>query len=189
MIERKERTKKANSRFDFKIGRNLVKSKRSQEEMVGFVLIVIILALIALVLLAIFLRQKPDDTARESKEISNFLGSLMLYTTDCKISGIYQNTEDLIEACYNEEYCEEGRLACDELDMLLVDLLDKSLKPGASPISSHNLTIYYQERYTNSTSSLLKLGAGSCVGRKLGASSSIYKDNGNIYTRLQVCKE
>ena len=51
-------------------------SKKAQEEMIGFVLIIVLVAVIALVFLAISIR-KPAEI-RDKKEIQNFLYSHFL---------------------------------------------------------------------------------------------------------------
>lgn len=58
-------------------------NKKAQEEMVGFVLIMLVVAIIFLVFLGIFLRNASKENVSESKEISSFLDAMFEYTTEC----------------------------------------------------------------------------------------------------------
>jgi len=78
-----------------------MKSKKAQEEMVGFVLIMLVVAVIFLVFIAIFIRKGFTDTDVESIEISHFLDSMLEYTTECSLDGgyTYLNVGDLFREC------------------------------------------------------------------------------------------
>ena len=81
----------------------MVKSKRSQHEIAGFVLIVVLVTIIGLVFLILFANNNSSGK-RDSIEISNLLEASMYYTTDCAINYIpnYENLQDLIKTCYND---------------------------------------------------------------------------------------
>ena len=65
-------------------GREKVKNKKAQEEMVGFSLIIIIVAIIILVLFSVSLRSKGN--IQESYETDNFMQAFLQYTTECSVS-------------------------------------------------------------------------------------------------------
>ena len=80
--------------------------KKAQQEIVGFVLIVVIVSIIGLIFLSLSLG-KGERVGQTSIEISNLLESSMYYTTDCAVSFIpkYKSGQDLIKACYRNEKC------------------------------------------------------------------------------------
>lgn len=89
-----------------------MKTKKSQHEIAGFVLIVVLVTIIGLVFLMIF-ANRGGTGKRDSIEISNLLEASMYYTTDCAISYIpnYENLQDLIKTCYNDpnQNCVAGK--------------------------------------------------------------------------------
>lgn len=120
-------------------------SKLGQEEMVGFVLIVILVAIIGLVFLGIILRQPSEISYQESQEISSFLKSLRQYTTDCqKFEENYVILEDLIKMCDQGEKCLDDRISCDILEQEVQAIMDKSFVVGQEAYKkAYNMTIYY----------------------------------------------
>jgi len=57
-------------------------NKKAQEEMVGFALIIIVVAVILLVFLSIGLRKDGREDV-ESYEVASFIQSLLQYHTSC----------------------------------------------------------------------------------------------------------
>lgn len=111
-----------------------------QEEMVGFVLIVILVLVIGIVFLGISLKKPSSNIEKESLLVSSFLGSLSSYTSDCQIpESIYRSLGDLITDCYNNEACSDGRTSCQVLDKTLGDILNSSFL-----VESGSYTRYYQ---------------------------------------------
>ena len=85
-----------------KIINRMIKNKKAQHEILGFVLIVLIVSIIGVIFLSISIA-KGKGQKQNSVEISNFLESAMYYTTDCAISSFpkYQELQDLIKKCYD----------------------------------------------------------------------------------------
>jgi len=94
-----------------------MKSKRAQEEMVGFVLIVVLVAVIFLVFLGIFVRRAPENTQQNSAEVSQFLSASLEYTTNCTLDGgfSFKSLADLTHSCNLGLRCDSGKTACEEL--------------------------------------------------------------------------
>lgn len=108
----------------------MIENKKSQEEMVGFVLIIVVVSVIALVLLGIFLRQSPG--VYSSNEAVNFLHSSLLYTTDCqlRIEETY-NLRQIVKACAEHQpACINGDNVCDVLTRDFTGLLDSVFQTG-----------------------------------------------------------
>jgi len=140
---------KSTSRFDFAINNILPKSKRSQHEIAGFVLIVLIVTVIGVVFLSLTYG-RPEVGKETSAEVSNLLTSAMQHTTDCAINYIpqYRNVQDLVKECYKDKSgearkCLDGRDVCQELEKNLKNLLDKGLVIGEGSVNkAYKVDIY-----------------------------------------------
>lgn len=98
--------------------------KKGQEEMIGFVLIIVLVAVIALVFLAIQIRRPAE--IQKSGEIQDFLYSSLKLTTDCKMNNYsFENVEDLTGDCYEGRRCVNGN-PCEILNKTFSELIDVS---------------------------------------------------------------
>lgn len=100
-------------------------NKKAQEEMVGFVMIMLVVAIIFLVFLGIFLRQGAKTDKTDSTEISQFLDSLLQYSTECTYDDgfTYRTIQDLVVECW------EGLpISCPTLGEKPCDVLEKDIK-------------------------------------------------------------
>jgi len=199
--------KKTNSHFEFLLkNKQILNSKRSQHEIVGFVIIVIIMVIIGLFLLVFYIKQPSIEY--ENQNIANFLKSSMLLTTDCVISQPnYENIEDLIKDCYENKKCLDDKMACEVLEDNLSELISESWQVGPDkPENSYSLVIYYKEsnigmpgfepaepsEYNENTESgyheeILTLNEGECIGSKTGAEHIIHKSPGKIIVNMEIC--
>jgi hypothetical protein len=104
--------------------------KKGQEEMVGFALIIIVVAVIVLIFVSFGLRGQGTEETK-SNELYNFLQSSLDYTSRCATENLpdYSIVRDLIDDC-NDNFlnggveCVNGERAC----FVLEDTLDKMLK-------------------------------------------------------------
>ncbi|MBS3078761.1 hypothetical protein J4218_01440 [Candidatus Pacearchaeota archaeon] len=123
----------------------MIKNKKAQHEMVGFVLIVIIVSIIGLIFLVLFVNKSSNS---QSDLMSNLLQATMYYTTDCySTNNEPREVEVLITDCDKDsnKKCLDGRLVCDALDANLKKALDESLKPGKEfKNKAYNLSIYFR---------------------------------------------
>ena len=172
------KSKHYNSRPDLLINkRKIVKSKRSQEEMVGFVLIIVLVAVIVLVFLGISLRKTGE--IRQNKEIENFLHSSLLYTTSCyKSPEIVLNLKDLIGSCYDNDKCLDERNSCDVLNEVFVELIDKSWNIGENSLEKAYIINIYEEG--NKENPVLYLSDGEETSTKKGADILLYVEDLHI---------
>ena len=105
------------------------KIKKSQEEMVGFVLIIIIVAVIMLILLAISIR-KPAKM-QESAKIKNFLNSMLKVSSDCQIAEEkYESVGELISFCKNNKICLNKEYSCQILNKTASKLVESAFLLG-----------------------------------------------------------
>lgn len=180
------KSRRGNSCFDFLSNNQIVKSKRSQEEIVGFALIVVIVVVIALVFLMINIR--GGSIERESLELNNFLTSALKYTTNCtRYSGSYYNLKELIVACSEGSECQNNQDSCKVLNQSFYNILETSYPAGEnSTMREVILDVYYNT--SDNRGEILKIKFGEeCNTKKLTASNIIPSDFGNIFVDIKTC--
>jgi hypothetical protein len=122
--------------------------KKAQEEMVGFAMIVIIVAIVLLIFLGISIN-KPKTQAVESYEVESFIQAMLQHTTECSMDyGFsYEPMTGLITECDSEQICYNEKSACDVLNSTLKDILEKSWKTGEDrPLKGYELGIISKDR-------------------------------------------
>lgn len=118
-----------------------IKNKHSQEEMVGFALIMIIVSVVILIFIALSLRNQERPVV-ESYKVDSFIQAFLQYTTDCAENYEPHSIRKLIIACNNKEKCLDGRETCDVLDSTLQGIIKESWKvEGDRPVKGYNLEI------------------------------------------------
>lgn len=118
-------------------------TRKSQEEIVGFALIIIIVAVILLIFLGFSLR-KPGREAVESYEVESFIQAFLQYTSDCSNGIEYLSVQKLIFSCDNTELCEDERKTCDVLNSTLENIIEESWKVNEekeTPVKGYELKI------------------------------------------------
>jgi len=104
-----------------------ISGKKAQEEIVGFVLIIVLVAVIAVIFLGISLRQPSTANAQQSTEISSFLNSISSYTSDCEeYKDNYKSVKQLIAGCYEGRICIDSRAECEVLHNTLNNLVSST---------------------------------------------------------------
>ena len=117
-------------------------NKKAQEEMIGFALILIIIAVLILVFLSFALRNKTEIS--ESHELNSFVQASLSKTTTCESNyeGNFQNIRRLIFKCADGETCLGGTNSCEILNETLQTILDDSWKVGIDyPEKGYTLNI------------------------------------------------
>ena len=120
--------------------------KKAQEEMIGFVLIIVLVAVIGLIFLGLSLRN-PQKEIVESYEVESFIHSFLQYTTDCgNYRENYLPLQKLISACVDGEICLDERESCDVLTSTLTEIIESSWKvEGDRPIQGYELKIVLED--------------------------------------------
>ncbi len=151
------------------------KSKKAQEEMVGFGLIIIIVAIILLVFLG-FAIKKPQKEMVESYEVESFIQAILSYTTDCgDYTQSHNSVQQLIFKCRNNEICEDDRNSCDVLNSTLSGLIDESWKIGAEwPTKAYSLNISVNQNQ------MLLLEKGNSTANSKGSVQEFSKQGDSI---------
>lgn len=159
--------------------------------MVGFVLIMVLVAVIFLVFLGLFIRKGPSDSA-DNEELAQFLDAIVEYTTDCSIvsGSAPKKLEDLIIAAYNDENCQTPDFpsipAKEVLDYTIGNLTESSWNFGeSSPEVGYRLHIY-EPSPGNSQTYFLRKFSGTTASNIRKAEKVISVPEGEIIISLQI---
>lgn len=155
-----------------------MRGKKGQEEMVGFVLIIVLVSIIVLIFLAISMR-KPVEM-QKNKEIENFLYSSLLYTSDCYESPeIIDNLKGLIKACSDNKQCMDEREACAVLEETVKEVIGNSWVIGENSVEKAYVFRVYDEK-----NDILYLTEGEETSTKTGA--EILIEGENLYISMDI---
>lgn len=155
---------------------------KAQQEIVGFVLIVILVMIGLMVFLVISVRDSGDEG--ESVGVSNMLDVLMRATSDCAIvyEPDYDRFEDLFKSCYKEASCANLNVsACEYLNESLRDVVSSMVESDAS-VEAWEVGFSVREG-----EGILKWSEGNCTGRITGAQRSVMSGGTSLLVRLRVC--
>lgn len=143
--------------------------RKGQEELVGFALIMIIVAVILLVLLSLSLR-KPQQEEVESYEVNSFIQAFLQYTSDCRDESEYLDVQELIFDCNDRRVCVDGRDTCEVLNSTLMEIVAESWNVGADrPVRGYEL------RILSNDGELLLLTEGNKTRSYKGSSQNFFK--------------
>ena len=165
-----------------------IKGRRGQEEMVGFAMIVIIMAVIILVLLGISLNKPAVSQGVESYEVDSFIQALLQHTTECSTDyGFsYNDISNMIAECdirlfcWNEsmgdEQSEKNEIpVCAALNSTIKEILENSWKTGQDrPVKGYYFNI------TQESLVITSLSSGNPTSNYKG-STQILPKKGNDY--------
>ncbi len=159
-------------------------NKKAQEEVMGFVIIVMIVMIIGLVFFAFSLR-KSSQTSAEPKqaELDDFLNTVLSYTTDCEISANNQSIRELARQCSKEKRCQNGIEACDSLNetlsTILPELLGENAQIANAYVHGYSFNISNSEQLINITQGNL---TGDCFASSVPIPTGTEED---IWVRLR----
>jgi len=158
---------------------SLLSSKKGQEEMVGFALIIIIVAVILLIFLSISL--KSPNKGQDSYRANSFVQAYQQYTTTCSIKELeYLSIKDLISECIKEETCLNEEKACDILEETSKEILEKSwVVENGSLIQGYSLRIISNVE-TSNEEEILFIEKGNSTNNYQGGSQKYPKGGKNI---------
>jgi len=158
-----KKNKKATPALTLEINEKICpKSKRSQEEMVGFGVIVGLVAVILLIFLYFAISGKSKDSLDDYKAQS-FLQSVMNYNTNCDgVRELNLSVEKLIGECSANRTCVNGLNSCHVLTTTMNNLLEKGWQ-GEGEISGYSLNITEEGR------EVISFQKGNNTGNSKGA--------------------
>ena len=164
----------------------IMKQKRAQEEIVGFVAIVLLVVIALVIFLGISLYKNKTSSTTESTDLYDFLSSITEYTTDCAITyePAYLKLGELIQECSSgSSICVSGKKPCDVSLQTLSVLINSSFL-----ISQEASTKGYEFKAIDSNNKeSLSLTKGNCTGSI--TSSEILPPGfpGTISVSLKLC--
>lgn len=164
----------------------LAKPRSSQQEIVGFVLIVA-LVMIALMIFLVISIKKPVEEKKDF-QVENMLKTIMSETTECAPVYVpqYYSVEDLIKGCYDNEKCTNlNKMACEYLNESLVGIMGEVMDTETQ-ISAYQMNVYFASN--ESREELIEpIMLGNCTGEIRGAPFEIAEDEGNLVAYLRFC--
>jgi len=174
-------------------------NKRGQEEMVGFVLIMVVVAVVFLVFLGIFVRQRGNVENIESTEVAQFLDAVVDVTSECSLNGGFSflTVSELIRKCVEEPatICNSDQESvCSVLKETLYNLTRAGWNFGAGSVTKgFDLVIYRYDAARNSRDNIylndgepFQIGYGTCGARSRGADKLLYLQ-GTIIIEMDLC--
>lgn len=151
----------------------MLREKKAQEEMFGFVLIVVLVIIIGLVFLAFSLKKSRPSILQKSAQIDDLLNTMMVSVTKCRIENENLSIKELIRKCHENENCDDGN-SCEilkkEINETLILALGNSTEIRNKPIHGYSFSIE-----VNGTSHLenIKIEAGISKGNSFTSSLTL----------------
>ena len=162
-----------------------MRNNKAQQEIVGFVLIVVLVMIGMMVFLVISSRSTPNDNG--SLEVGNILDALMKYTTDCAIvyEPDYDDLGDLFKSCYKSDKCKNlGVSACDYLNESLRMIVPDMMASEAT-VSAYQLDFLVKD--SEGEQGILRIFNGNCTGSMLAAQRTLKYRSDDLIIRMNVC--
>lgn len=167
------------SQTETNVSSSVFSRKNAQEEMIGFALIMIIVAVILMIFLGFALSNKESAVEEKDFQITSFLESSLQYTTECKDNYEYVSVRDLVKLCKSNQICANGKDPCVVLNSTMSGLLSEAWKPGADrPVKG-----YYMNITDNRDGSLIKTITVGNITKTHNADASEFKSF-RVYLRV-----
>lgn len=160
---------------------------RGQEEIAGFVLIIVLVAIIFLVLLGLFLRGNGGN-GQKSVQIRQFLDSAMEVTSDCTTVGsAYYSVLDLIGKCATDKSAtckNNNRNVCTVLNQTMTSLLNSGWPVGPeSPNKGYVFDAYVNKTGRLELEKVKEIVKGNCSAGMIGDGFYAHP----YYVNLKIC--
>jgi hypothetical protein len=154
--------------------------KRGQEEIVGFVLIIILVSVILLIFLSFSLRNSKGVEI-ESYEVEGFIQAFLQHTSDCEDALGFLSMQQLIFSCDSNEMCLDERNTCAVMESTLKEICKASWNAeGDSPIKGYNL------RIVSDDTELFLLQEGNITQNYKGAAQDFVKRGRDYGVSFQI---
>lgn len=168
-------------------------NRKAQEEITGFIIIVLFVTIVILVLGGFFMYRLKDTSPKDSQEISQFLDSIMEYSSDCAKSyePNYLKINELISACDSGISCVSGETACSSLNRTLRDLIKSNWRASDERYIKGYLFDVYHKRADGTRTQvghLTPIFEGSCGSTAIRkAEVPISGSTGDIIVKFEIC--
>jgi hypothetical protein len=168
-----------------------IKKIKAQQEMAGFILIVLMIIIIGVIFLGIFLKKSQTIETIDS-EISNFLTASLKYTSNCALEyePNYQTVKELVEMCFGKSKCLDNQDACETLKSVYGAMIVKFMPAGT--IDYYKIGFYHQNAINNSAErkSITSLESGNyskCPIKRGGQTVYSAASGGYVFAELEIC--
>ncbi len=158
--------------------------KKAQQEMVGFIVIVVLVIIIGLIFLIISLNKQ--DEVKSNIEIDNMIDVIFAVKTSCSIGyeQNYASIKDLVKDAYSSKRCVSGKDAYDVLEQELESIM-ANITSTETGFSSYELKIIERDEQEQL---FLELGNNaSCVSGISGGQRVISGGGVDLVVRVRVC--
>jgi len=115
-------------------------NKKGQEEIIGFVMIIILVAVILLIFVGFSLRSGQTQDV-ESYEVESFIRAILQHTTECKDNFGYLSVDRIIFECMNKGVCADDRSACEALTESLEGITSEAWRIENRPVEGYKLEV------------------------------------------------
>jgi len=139
------------------------KSKRAQEEIVGFALIIIVVAVILLAFVGFSIRTQEKESV-ESYEVESFIQSTLQYTTDCSDNLEVLSVQKVVSKCERNEKCLNEKSSCEVLNSVLSGILNESW-----PVTKDTPVKGYELKITSGNETIAHFEEGNATSNSKGS--------------------
>ena len=159
----------------------ILENKSAQEEMVGFGVIIVLVAIIFIVFIAIYLKKPVEVT--EDYEIGSFIQSTLQYTTICEDNKGNVTVQDLIKKCKDNDLCSYRNMnPCQILNNTLNGILRESWETSPNGvIKGYSFVINISEDRGESWETIVKVDKGVVTNNYRGSIQDFGKSIGGGY--------
>ena len=162
-------------------------NKKGQEEMIGFIIVVVLVIIVGVIFLGIFLRSPATNFEQESQDIYQFLEAGMEHTSDCSIKApALLNVNSLLQECNKGSICLNGQSSCDALSSTVESLLLSSYQVSEDSVIKGYLLTSFRDDTPAIAPLMLKLESGNCNNSSSTRSAEFPSPN-RIRTTLKLC--
>jgi hypothetical protein len=162
--------------------------KKAQQEMAGFILIVVMVVVGLMVFLVISLKKPQAEV--ESEQATNILSSILRTTSNCIVNEPdRESVRDLFRRCYDGRDCANFNVkACSYLNKTVSDLL-KTAVATEPTIEAYELTAYWEDGEDAKIPLEIRIINGYCNSSRSvkGAMESISAESGNLNIYFKFC--
>jgi hypothetical protein len=164
-----------------------MRDKCAQQEIVGFVLIVV-LVVIGLMFFLLYSFKADGDLKDDDLVLGNLMSSIMHYTTSCSVDGSDQTVLDLFANCYNGDGCDnKEETSCDLLNSELGFILEAAYKTEGS-VNGLSFDFYMDDELgIRGVQGFEKLFVGNCTGDYYRSFEQPVGSLDDVYVLLSAC--
>lgn len=166
--------------------KSLLSRKSGQEEMVGFGLIIVLVAIIFIVFIAVYLKKPVKVT--EDYEARSFIQATLQYTTMCEDTKGNVTVQDLITKCKENDLCSYRNMdPCQILNNTIKGIIRESWESSPNGfVKGYSFEINISEDRGESEENLVKIESGVVTNNYRGSIQDYGKSGDRIIILFKV---